>query len=87
MDGVILDEDAKREQMQMYLLQSSRIEIPQAKAQQTTTGKITDILVDNRQEKITIFEEQELCEYDGIRFKLTDMGMDVYNSIISELMK
>lgn len=87
MDGVILDEEAKREQMEMYLLQSSRIEIPQAKSQQTTIGKITDILVDNREEKITIFEEQELCEYDGIRLKLTDMGMDVYNSIITELMK
>jgi hypothetical protein len=32
------------------------------------------------------FEEQELCEYNGIRLRLTDQWMDLYNSIIIELM-
>jgi len=47
---------------------------------------ITTILVPNREEKVTLFAEQDLCEYDGIRLRLTDQWMDIYNSIIIELM-
>ena len=86
MDGVILDEEKKREQMNTYLLQSSRVQISHAQSQSTSTSKITDILVPNREDKVIQFEEQELCEYDGIRLRLTDQWMDLYNSIIVELM-
>ena len=72
MDGVILDEEKKREQMNTYLLQSSRVQISHAQSHTTHKSKITDILVSNRKEKVIQFEEQELCEYDGIRLRLTD---------------
>jgi coproporphyrinogen III oxidase-like Fe-S oxidoreductase len=72
MDGVILDEEKKREQMNTYLLQSSRVQISHAQSHSTSTSKITDILVANREEKVIQFEEQELCEYNGIRLRLTD---------------
>lgn len=44
-------------------------------------------MVDDWEEKVALYEEQGLCEWDGVRLKLTDAGMDVYNSIITELMK
>lgn len=87
MDGVILDENKKREQANTYLLQSNNTEVSLVQSQHLSTHKITDILVPNREEKVDLFEEQELCTYDGIRLKLTDQWMDLYNSIITELMK
>ena len=72
MDGVILDEDKKKEQIEKYLLQSSRVQVSHAQLRTTFLSKITDILIPNREEKVIQFEEQELCEYDGIRLRLTD---------------
>lgn len=86
MDGVILDEDKRREQIQSYMLQSTRTEISHTNQIENNHGKITDILVTDREQKIALLEEQELCDWDGIRLRLTDTGMDLYNSIITELM-
>lgn len=86
MDWVVLNEEKKREQMESYLLQTSKTQITYAKRNTQLYWELTSILVSNREEKVTLFEEQELCEYDGIRLKLTDTGMDVYNTIITELM-
>ncbi len=85
MDGVIIDEDKKKNKMMTYLLQSNKTEISHTKPQHTI-GKITNILVSNREEKVIRFEEQGFCEYDGIKLRLTDTGMDLYNSIIVELL-
>jgi hypothetical protein len=49
-------------------------------------NNIATILAQNREEKVTLFVDQNLCEYDGIRLRLTDQWMDVYNSVITELM-
>lgn len=87
MDGVILDESAKQEIYQAYRLQTSQQEILPTKKPTIQNLDIRTILVDDRQEKVELYEEQELCEFDGVSLKLTDTGMDVYNSIITELMK
>lgn len=86
MDGVVIDEQAKKEIYQAYLLQSSQQKIlPTVQAQDH--GDITSILIPEREEKVELYEAEGLCEHDGVALKLTDAGMDVYNSIISELMK
>jgi hypothetical protein len=72
--------------MESYLLQTSKTQITHAKQQSQLYWELTSILVPNREEKVVLFEEQELCEYDGIRLRLTDQWMDLYNSIITELM-
>lgn len=86
MDGVVLDEQAKKDIYQAYRLQSSQQEILPTFTEQELP-EVTSILIDNREEKIELYEEQELCEFDGVSLKLTDPGMDVYNSIVSELLK
>lgn len=87
MDWVILDENKKREQIETYMLQSNKIEVSHTQNKKEYIWQITDILVPNREEKIELFKEDNLCEYDGIRLKLTDQWMDLYNSIIIELME
>ncbi|AKH33175.1 Oxygen-independent coproporphyrinogen-III oxidase 1 [candidate division SR1 bacterium Aalborg_AAW-1] len=86
MDGVIIDEQARKEIYQAYLLQSSQTEILQTFTEHHL-APMTTLLVDNREEKIELYEEQGLCECNGVSLKLTDTGMDVYNSIITELME
>ena len=86
MDGVVIDEEAKKDIYQAYLLQSSQENILPTIKQQDH-GDITSILIPHREEKVELYENEELCENDGISLKLTDAGMDVYNSIISELMQ
>ncbi len=85
-DGVVLNEEKKREQMGSYLLQTNQTHIAHAQPQSKKYGELTSILVLNREEKVVQFEEQGLCEYDGVRLRLTDQWMDLYNSIITELM-
>ena len=46
----------------------------------------SEILVENREEKANFYQEQWLCIWEHNKLKLTDRGMDVYNSIITELM-
>jgi coproporphyrinogen III oxidase-like Fe-S oxidoreductase len=46
-----------------------------------------DLLSDTWIEKIEIFAEQWLCERDEEILRLTDSGMDVYNSLLTEIMK
>ena len=86
MDGVIIDEQARKEIYQSYLLQSSQTEILPTFTEHHL-APMTTLLVDNREEKIELYEEQGLCECNGVYLKLTDAGMDVYNSIITELME
>jgi coproporphyrinogen III oxidase-like Fe-S oxidoreductase len=47
------------------------------------------LLVPNRKEKITLYAGEWLCLRDEEmqRLSLTDSGMDVYNSIVSELLQ
>ncbi len=71
-DGVVLNEEKKREQMGSYLLQTNQIHIAHAQPQSKKYGELTSILVLNREEKVVQFEEQGLCEYDGVRLRLTD---------------
>lgn len=49
--------------------------------------KSCSILLDNRQEKAKLYEKQGLCILTDDNFRLTDTGMDVYNSVVIELMK
>ena len=86
MDGVIIDEQARKEIYQSYLLQSSQTEILPTFTEHHL-APMTTLFVDNREEKIELYEEQGLCECNGVSLKLTDTGMDVYNSIITELME
>lgn len=86
MDGVIIDEQARKEIYQSYLLQSSQTEILLTFTEHHL-APMTTLFVDNREEKIELYEEQGLCECNGVYLKLTDAGMDVYNSIITELME
>lgn len=86
MDGVVLDYGAKQTIYQSYLLQTSQeTVIPTVKPSELT--EMTTILVPDRETKLELYEEQGLCERDGITLRLTDAGMDVYNSIATELMK
>ncbi len=49
----------------------------------------SNLLVPNRREKITLYAGEWLCLRDDEtqRLSLTDSGMDVYNSIVSELLQ
>lgn len=70
-----------------YVLQSSQTLVQPTTLHSETKWTIEDILVENREEKIQIYLKQWLCKYKSGKFFLTDSGMDVYNSIISDLMK
>lgn len=86
MEGVVLDEEARQEIYRAYRLQQTQAEV-QTSITKHNEWDIRTILVDDWEEKVALYEEQGLCEWDGVRLKLTDAGMDVYNSIITELMK
>lgn len=45
------------------------------------------ILVSNYKDKILRYQEQEFVQYDWIHLKLSDTGMDVFNAIITDIMK
>lgn len=45
------------------------------------------IIVDNWQQKIASFVQHDLCIYDGHILKLTDKGMNVMNTLVSDLLK
>ncbi len=48
--------------------------------------KFISVLVPNYEWLITNFKKEGLVEYDGSKFRLTDAGMDVSNSIITDLL-
>lgn len=52
-------------------------------------GSMASLLVPNRREKIALYVGEGLCLRDDEiqRLSLTDSGMDVYNSIMSELLQ
>lgn len=86
MEGVVLDEEARQEIYRAYRLQQTQTEVQMSMPNYDNFDMRT-ILVDDREEKVELYEKQGLCERDGVWLKLTDAGMDVYNSIITELMK
>lgn len=86
MEGVVLDEQARQELYRAYRLQQTQTEVQMSMPNYDNFDMRT-ILVDDREEKVELYEKQGLCERDGVWLKLTDAGMDVYNSIITELMK
>ena len=51
------------------------------------THELEQILTSDREAKIILYTEQWLCIREDSRLKLTDSGMDVYNSIVTEIMK
>ena len=51
------------------------------------THELEQILTSDREAKIILYTEQWLCIREDNRLKLTDSGMDVYNSIVTEIMK
>lgn len=57
MDGVVIDEQARKEIYQAYLLQSSQTEIIPTFAEHHL-APITTLLVDNREEKVELYEEE-----------------------------
>ncbi|MFA6255689.1 MAG: DUF559 domain-containing protein [Candidatus Absconditabacterales bacterium] len=50
-------------------------------------SKFTSALVPNYEGLITNYTGAGLVEYDGVKLKLTDKGMNVYNSIITDLLQ
>ena len=50
-------------------------------------GEMWKILLSNREEKVTLYQAEWLCIYDGDRLQLTDEWMDVYNSFVTEIMR
>jgi coproporphyrinogen III oxidase-like Fe-S oxidoreductase len=44
------------------------------------------ILEKNRKELINAFEKQGYCLYENDKLLLTDSGMDIYNTIITDLL-
>lgn len=49
--------------------------------------KFQEILVPNYQKKLQLYEQEGLILWEWEYLKLTDEGMDVFNSIITEIMK
>jgi coproporphyrinogen III oxidase-like Fe-S oxidoreductase len=49
--------------------------------------KFKDILITNYELRITNFKKAELVDFDGKKLQLTDTGMDVSNSIITDLLE
>ena len=46
-----------------------------------------DVLVSNRKGLIAEYEKLGLLEYENDRLILTDEGLDVYNTVVSELLR
>lgn len=72
MEGVVLDEQAKKDIYQAYMLQTSQTSILPTFRESDMKTDIREILVDDREEKVELYEEQGLCEFDGISLKLTN---------------
>ncbi len=87
MDGIQLKEHTETTEVKLQTLKDRKIKPAYQHSASSHHHDITNILVTHREEKILIFEEQELCTRTHGKLKLTDQWMDVYNSIITELMK
>lgn len=74
----LTEHDYLKEQLLMWLRIQEGIMI---------THELEQILVSDREIKIILYTEQWLCIREDNRLKLTDSGMDVYNSIVTEIMK
>ena len=51
------------------------------------THELEQILTSDREAKVLFYGEQWLCERNWEILRLTDSGMDVYNSFVTEIMK
>ena len=74
----LTEHDYLKEQLLMWLRIQEGIMI---------THELEQILTSDREAKIILYTEQWLCIREDSRLKLTDSGMDVYNSIVTEIMK
>lgn len=87
MDGLQLINNTETTEVKLQTLKDRKIKPAYHHKTQWHDELITTILVDDRQTKVAVFVEEELCTYNAGKLKLTDQGMDVYNSIITELMQ
>jgi coproporphyrinogen III oxidase-like Fe-S oxidoreductase len=53
----------------------------------TDINKFTSVLIPNYELQITNYTKEGLVNFDWIKFRLTDEGMNVYNSIITDLLQ
>ena len=86
MEGVILDEEIYKESRPSYhFLEDDEWESSDSKPKDTL--KIKSILVDNRGEIVSNLEGQWYCFYDQWKLQLSDQGMDIIDTILTELIK
>ncbi len=50
-------------------------------------SKFTCVLIPDYESRITKFKKEDLVDADGMKLKLTDKGMNVYNSIVTDLLE
>ncbi len=86
MEGVILDKEIYKESRPSYhLLENDEWWSSDSKPKDTL--KIKSILVDNREEIVSNLEGQWYCFYDQGKLQLSDQGMDIIDTILTELIK
>ena len=50
-------------------------------------SKYTSVLIKEYELRITNYQKEGLVSFDGKKLQLTDTGMNVYNSIVTELLE